>query len=57
MTAATVAISKKTPLAEEVETSRAMLYRNIKELADHGFIEPKDGEGYRLTEAGLVVRL
>lgn len=44
-------------LAEEVETSRAMLYRNIKELVDHGFIEPKDGEGYRLTDAGKVARL
>lgn len=44
-------------LAEEVDTSRAMLYRNIKELVDHGFIEPKEGEGYRLTEAGKVARL
>ena len=44
-------------LAEEVDTSRAMLYRNIKELVDHGFIEPKDGEGYRLTDAGKIARL
>ena len=44
-------------LAEEVDTSKAMLYRNIKELADRGFIEPKDGAGYRLTDAGKVARL
>ena len=44
-------------LAEEVDTSRAMLYRNIKDLADRGFIEPKDGAGYRLTDAGKIARL
>ncbi len=43
-------------LADEVETSRAMLYRNIKELTDRGFIEPKD-KGFRLTDAGKVARL
>jgi CRISPR locus-related DNA-binding protein len=44
-------------LAEEVETSRAMLYRNIKELLDRGFIEPKEKEGYKLTDAGKIARL
>lgn len=44
-------------LADEVETSRAMLYRNIKELLDRGFIEPKEKEGYKLTDAGKIARL
>ena len=44
-------------LAEEVETSRAMLYRNIKELLDRGFIEPKEKEGYKLTDAGKIAKL
>ncbi|MBI4171046.1 MAG: CRISPR locus-related DNA-binding protein [Candidatus Aenigmarchaeota archaeon] len=47
-------------LADEVETSRAMLYRNIKDLADRGFIEPKpsgEGGGYKLTDAGKIARL
>lgn len=44
-------------LAEEVDTSKAMLYRNIKNLQDRGFIEPKDGQGYRLTDAGKIARL
>lgn len=47
-------------MADEVETSRAMLYRNIKDLADRGFIEPKsagEGGGYRLTDAGKIARL
>ena len=44
-------------LADEVETSRAMLYRNIKDLQDRGFIETSDGKGYKLTDAGKIARL
>ena len=44
-------------LAEEVDTSKAMLYRNIKILYDRGFIEPKDGQGYKLTDAGKIAKL
>ena len=44
-------------LAEEIDTSKAMLYRNIKELADRGFIESSDGKGYKLTDAGKIARL
>ena len=44
-------------LAEEVDTSRAMLYRNIRDLETRGYIEAKDGTGYRLTEAGRIARL
>lgn len=44
-------------LAEEVDTSKAMLYRNIKTLQDRGFIEPKDGQGYKLTDAGKIAKL
>ncbi|HLD39019.1 MAG TPA: CRISPR-associated CARF protein Csa3 [archaeon] len=44
-------------LADEVETSRAMLYRNIKDLETRGYIEQKDGVGYRLTESGKIAKL
>lgn len=44
-------------LAEEIETSRAMLYRNIKDLLDRGLIEPKEKEGYKLTDAGKIAKL
>jgi len=50
-------IDTPSALADEVETSKAMLYRNIKDLVDRGFIEPKDGGGYKLTDAGKVARL
>lgn len=40
-------------LADKVELSRAMLYRNIKELEDLGFIESKDG-CFELTDAGKI---
>jgi len=44
-------------LADEVETSKAMLYRNIKDLSDRGFIECKNEGGYKLTDAGKIARL
>lgn len=44
-------------LANEVEVSKAMLYRNIKELMDRGFIEPKENSGYKLTDAGKIAKL
>ncbi len=44
-------------LASEVETSKAMLYRNIKDLQDRGFIESKDSQGFKLTDAGKIARL
>jgi len=44
-------------LAEEVDTSKAMLYRNIKDLTDRGYIEAKSGEGLRLTDAGKIARM
>ena len=40
-------------LAEKVELSRAMLYRNIKELEEMGFISSKDG-CFELTDAGRI---
>ena len=42
-------------LAESVETSRGMLYRNIKELQDLGLIEENDG--LKLTDAGKISML
>jgi len=40
-------------LADKVELSRAMLYRNIKELEDSGFIESNKG-CFELTDAGRI---
>ncbi len=47
----------KTPLdlASKVKLSRAMLYRNIDELKDMGYVETE--EGIKLTDAGKIARL
>ncbi|MFQ5620864.1 MAG: CRISPR-associated CARF protein Csa3 [Candidatus Nanoarchaeia archaeon] len=44
-----------TELAEKVEISKAMLYRNIKDLEDMGLIETE--EGFKLTDAGRIAVL
>jgi len=42
-------------LAKAVDLSRGMLYRNVKDLQDLGFIEEDDG--LKLTDSGKVARL
>lgn len=42
-------------LAKKVDISNAMLYRNIKELENQGFIETE--EGIKLTDAGRIAVL
>ena len=44
-----------TKLADELKISRAMLYRNIKDLKHKGLIE--DDNGFKLTDAGKIARL
>jgi len=44
-----------TELAEKIGISRAMLYRNIDELRDMGYISTE--EGLVLTDAGKIARL
>ena len=44
-----------TELADQIGISRAMLYRNIAELQDIGYISTK--EGLTLTDAGKIARL
>ncbi|MBW2965659.1 CRISPR locus-related DNA-binding protein [Candidatus Woesearchaeota archaeon] len=44
-----------TDLAAKIKLSRAMLYRNIDELKDMGYIETE--EGIKLTDAGRIARL
>ena len=44
-----------TELADKVGISRAMLYRNIDELRDMGYISTEDG--LILTDAGKIARL
>lgn len=44
-----------TELAEKINISRAMLYRNIGELRDMGYITTD--EGLQLTDAGRIARL
>ncbi|PIN84998.1 MAG: hypothetical protein COV47_04455 [Candidatus Diapherotrites archaeon CG11_big_fil_rev_8_21_14_0_20_37_9] len=45
-----------TELAEKLHQSRAMLYRNIKELKEKGLIEDNP-EGLTLTDAGKIARM
>lgn len=42
-------------LAKKIETSKAMLYRNIDELKDLGYISVEDG--LKLTDAGMIAQL
>ena len=42
-------------LAGKVKLSRAMLYRNIDELKDMGYVDTE--EGIKLTDAGKIARL
>ncbi len=44
-----------TELADKIGTSRAMLYRNIDELRDMGYISTEDG--LVLTDAGKIAKL
>ncbi|HEC94824.1 MAG TPA: CRISPR locus-related DNA-binding protein [Thermoplasmatales archaeon] len=44
-------------LAEKIGISRAMLYRNIDELRDMGYIFADDSGVFRLTDAGRIARL
>lgn len=44
-----------TDLANKVKQSKAMLYRNIKELKEKGLIEEENG--LRLTDAGRIARM
>jgi len=44
-----------TDLAKKVKMSRAMLYRNIDELKDLGYVETE--KGIKLTDAGRIARL
>lgn len=45
-----------TELADKLKITRAMLYRNIKALKDHGLLEAGDSV-YQFTDAGKVARL
>jgi len=44
-----------TDLANKVKQSKAMLYRNVKELKEKGLIEEENG--LRLTDAGKIARM
>jgi len=44
-------------LAEKIGISRAMLYRNIDELRDMGYIYADEHNIFRLTDAGKIARL
>lgn len=44
-----------TDLAEKIEISRAMLYRNVEELRDLGYVSTE--EGLELTDAGKIAQL
>ena len=44
-------------LAEKTDISTGMLYRNIKEMQDMDLITTENGEGFKLTDAGMIARL
>ena len=47
--------SNLSELSEKLKQSRAMLYRNIKELKEKGYIE--DNHGFQITDAGKIARM
>ena len=47
--------SNLSDLAQKTKQSRAMLYRNIKELKEKGYLE--DENGFRITDAGKIARM
>lgn len=49
-------IDKISELSTEIEFSKAMVYRALKELKDKGFIE-ETTTGHKLTEAGKIAKM
>ena len=49
-------IDKISQMSNEIDLSKAMVYRAIKELKDKGLIEENE-KGYKLTEAGRIARM
>jgi CRISPR-associated protein Csa3 len=49
-------IDKISEMSNEIEVSKAMVYRALKELKDKGLIEESD-KGYKLTEAGKIAKM
>jgi len=49
-------IDKISQMSNEIDLSKAMVYRAIKELKDKGLIEEYE-KGYKLTEAGRIARM
>lgn len=47
--------SNLTELSKKLGQSRAMLYRNIKELKEKGYLE--EANGYQITNAGKIARM
>jgi len=49
-------IDKIAQMSDEIDVSKAMVYRAIKELKDKGLIEESQ-KGYKLTEAGKIAKM
>lgn len=49
-------IDKISELSNEIDFSKAMVYRALKELKDKGLIEETD-KGHKLTEAGKIAKM
>ncbi len=49
-------VDKISEMSNEIDISKAMVYRAIKELKDKGFIEEHD-KGYKLTQAGKIAKM
>jgi CRISPR locus-related DNA-binding protein len=50
-------VDKISEMENEIDVSKAMIYRAIIELKNKGFIEENTDKGYRLTEAGKIAKM
>ena len=44
-------------MTDEIDVSKAMIYRALIELKNKGFIEENTDKGYKLTEAGRIAKM
>lgn len=50
-------VDKISEMPEEIDISKAMIYRAIIELKNKGLIEENTNKGYKLTEAGKIAKM
>ena len=50
-------VDKISEMTDEIDVSKAMIYRALIELKNKGFIEENTDKGYKLTEAGRIAKM